>query len=170
MATGEYVSVSSQSDTEQAALDEERRELNEDDKGEHRELAAIYVRRGLDLALARQVADQLMARDALDAHARDELGISDISVAKPLQAAVASACSFAAGAALPLAMVAFTPVRLMAPSVASAALLALAVLGGLAASTGGARLLPGIFRVTFWSALAMAVTFAIGSIVATLTS
>ena len=170
MATGEYVSVSSQSDTEQAALDEERRELNEDDKGEHRELAAIYVRRGLDLALARQVADQLMARDALDAHARDELGISDISVAKPLQAAVASACSFAAGAALPLAMVAFTPVRLMALSVASAALLALAVLGGLAARTGGARLLPGIFRVTFWSALAMAVTFAIGSIVAKLTS
>ncbi|MDP9125354.1 MAG: VIT1/CCC1 transporter family protein, partial [Pseudomonadota bacterium] len=88
MATGEYVSVSSQSDTEQAALDEERRELNEDDKGEHRELAAIYVRRGLDLVLAKQVADQLMARDALDAHARDELGISDISVAKPLQAAV----------------------------------------------------------------------------------
>ena len=170
MATGEYVSVSSQSDTEQAALDEERRELNEDDKGEHRELAAIYVRRGLDLALARQVADQLMARDALDAHARDELGISDISVAKPLQAAVASACSFAAGAALPLAMVAFTPVRLMALSVASAALLALAVLGGLAARTGGARLLPGIFRVTFWSALAMAVTFAISSIVAKLTS
>jgi vacuolar iron transporter family protein len=170
MATGEYVSVSSQSDAERAALDEERRELNEDDKGEHRELAAIYVRRGLDLALARQVADQLMARDALDAHARDELGISDISVAKPLQAAVASACSFAAGAALPLVVVTFTPLRLMAPSVASAALLALAILGGLAASTGGARLLPGIFRVTSWSALAMVVTFSIGSIVATLTS
>jgi len=170
MATGEYVSVSSQSDTEQAAIDEERRELKEDDKGEHRELAAIYVRRGLDLVLARQVADQLMARDALDAHAHDELGISDISVAKPLQAAMASACSFAAGAALPLVMVAITPVRLMAPSVASAALLALGVLGGLAASTGGARLLPGILRVTFWSALAMAVTFAIGSMVATLTS
>jgi VIT1/CCC1 family predicted Fe2+/Mn2+ transporter len=170
MATGEYVSVSSQYDSEQAALDEERRELKEDDKGEHRELAAMYVRRGLDLTLARQVADQLMARDALDAHAREELGISDLSVAKPLQAAVASACSFAVGAALPLAMVTITPVRLMAPSVAIAALLALAVLGGLAARTGGAKLLPGVFRVTFWSALAMAVTFAIGAVVATLTS
>ena len=171
MSTGEYVSVSSQSDTEKAALDEERRELNEDDTGEHRELAAIYVRRGLELALARQVADQLMARDALDAHAhaRDELGISDISMAKPLQAAMASACSFAAGAALPLAMVAITPVGPMAPSVAIAALLALALLGALAARTGGARLLPGIFRVTFWSALAMAVTFAIGAIVGTFT-
>ena len=170
MATGEYVSVSSQSDTEQAALDEERHELNEDDKGEHRELAAIYVRRGLDQGLARQVADQLMARDALDAHARDELGISDISAAKPLQAAMASAGSFAVGAALPLAMVAIAPVRLLAPSVAIAALLALAVLGGVAARTGGARLLPGIFRVTFWSALAMALTFAIGSIVGRLTN
>ena len=173
MSTGEYVSVSSQSDTEKAALDEERRELNEDDTGEHRELAAIYVRRGLELALARQVADQLMTRDALDAHAhahaRDELGISDISMAKPLQAAMASACSFAAGAALPLAMVAITPVGPMAPSVAIAALLALALLGALAARTGGARLLPGIFRVTFWSALAMAVTFAIGAIVGTFT-
>ena len=162
MATGEYVSVSSQSDTELAALEQERRELNEDDQGEHRELAAIYVRRGVDLALARQVAEQLMARDALDAHARDELGISDLSVAKPLQAAFASACSFAAGAALPLFMVGVTPPNLVVASVAIAALLALAILGGLAASTGGASIRRGVLRVSFWSALSMAVTFAIG--------
>ena len=162
MATGEYVSVSSQSDTEQVALDEERRELQEDDPGEHRELAAIYVRRGLDQALARQVAAQLMAHDALDAHARDELGISELSVARPLQAAFASACSFAAGAALPLFVVSVAPQSLVAASVAPAALVALAILGGLAARTGGARIWPGVLRVTSWSALAMAVTFAIG--------
>jgi VIT1/CCC1 family predicted Fe2+/Mn2+ transporter len=162
MATGEYVSVSSQSDTEQAAMEQERRELKEDDRGEHRELAAIYVRRGLDLALARQVADQLMAHDALDAHARDELGISDLSVAKPLQAAFASACSFAAGATLPLLVVGITPLKLLVPTVAVAALLALAILGGLAARSGGASVPRGVLRVTFWSALAMGVTFAIG--------
>jgi len=164
MATGEYVSVSSQSDTEQAALAQERRELQQDDRGEHRELAAIYVRRGLDLALARQVAEQLMARDALDAHARDELGISDHTVAKPLQAALASASSFAAGAALVLLMVAVLPPELTAPGVALAVLAALALLGGLAARTGGASVPRGIMRVTFWSALAMAVTFAIGHV------
>ena len=162
MATGEYVSVSSQSDTEEAALKQERRELQEDDLGERRELAAIYVRRGLDLALARQVAEQLMARDALDAHARDELGISEHNVAKPLQAAFASACSFAAGAALPLLMVALVPPAQVAPGVGLATLLALAALGGVAARTGGAGVWRGILRVTFWSALAMAVTFAIG--------
>jgi len=162
MATGEYVSVSSQSDTERAALEQERRELKEDDRGEHRELAAIYVRRGLDQALARQVADQLMAHDALDAHAHDELGISERSVARPVQAAFASACSFAAGAALPLLVVGVGPPRLVAPSVAIAALLALALLGGVAAKTGGASVRRGALRVTFWSALAMAVTFAIG--------
>jgi len=169
MATGEYVSVSSQSDTEQAALAQEKRELREDDSGEHRELAAIYVRRGLDVALARRVAAQLMAHDALDAHARDELGISEISVARPLQAAIASACSFAVGAALPLAVVSFAPIRFLVPGVALAALLALAGLGGLAAASGGARIVPGILRVTFWSALAMAVTFAIGRALGTTT-
>ena len=162
MATGEYVSVSSQADTEHAALDEERRELQEDSQDEHRELAAIYVRRGLDLNLARQVADQLMAHDALDAHARDELGISELAVARPLQAALASACSFAAGAALPLLMVSITPLRFVSATVAMTALAALAILGGLAARTGGAKIVPGVLRVTFWSALAMAVTFAIG--------
>lgn len=162
MATGEYVSVSSQADTEQAALAQEQRELRDDDLGEHRELAAIYVRRGLALALARQVADQLMARDALDAHARDELGISTATAAKPLQAALASACSFAAGAALPLLMVAITPPAHVAPDIAATALLALALLGGLAAKTGGASIGRGVLRVTFWSALAMALTFAIG--------
>lgn len=162
MATGEYVSVSSQADTEHAALDEERRELQEDSQGEHRELAAIYVRRGLDLILARQVADQLMAHDALDAHARDELGISELAVARPLQAALASACSFAAGAALPLLMVSITPPGFVSATVAITALAALSILGGLAARTGGAKIVPGVLRVTFWSALAMAVTFAIG--------
>jgi len=170
MATGEYVSVSSQSDTEQVALDEERRELQEDDPGEHRELAAIYVRRGLDQALARQVAAQLMAHDALDAHARDELGISELSVARPLQAAFASACSFAAGAALPLFVVSVAPQSLVAASVAPAALVALAMLGGLAARTGGARIWPGVLRVTSWSALAMVVTFAIGHAVGSATT
>jgi VIT1/CCC1 family predicted Fe2+/Mn2+ transporter len=162
MATGEYVSVSSQADTERAALDEERAELAEDSKGEHRELAAIYVRRGLDLALATQVADKLMAHDPLAAHARDELGISAITVARPLQAAAASACSFAAGAALPLAIVALAPAEHLVPLIAAAALAALALLGGLAAQIGGARLLPGVTRVTFWSALAMAATFGVG--------
>ena len=162
MATGEYVSVSSQADTEQASLDQERRELKADDPGEHRELAAIYVRRGLDLALARQVAEQLMARDALDAHARDELGISDRSHARPLQAAATSAVCFACGAALPLLMVGVSPLDRVVPAVAIAALLALALLGGLAARMGGASVPRGVLRVAFWSALAMAVTFAVG--------
>lgn len=163
MATGEYVSVSSQSDTETAALNEERAELADDAVAEHRELAAIYVRRGLDLPLARQVADKLMSHDALGAHARDELGISEITAARPLQAAFASASSFAVGAALPLAVVALYAGPYLAAAVATAALLALAVLGALAARTGGARLLPGVVRVTFWSALAMAVTYGIGT-------
>ena len=162
MATGEFVSVSSQSDTEKAALAKEELELQEDFVSEERELTAIYVRRGLDAPLARQVATQLMQHDALGAHARDELGISEISTARPLQAAVASAASFAAGAALPLAVIALAPVAWLAPAAGLAALVALAVLGGLAAWTGGARLLPGIVRITFWSALAMAVTFAAG--------
>ena len=163
MATGEYVSVSSQSDTETAALVEEREELKHDADGERRELAAIYVRRGLDLRLARQVADQLMQHDALGAHARDELGISEVMTARPLQAAGASALSFSVGAALPLAVVAVYAGAYLAPAVAVAALLALAILGGLAAKTGGAKLLPGVMRVTFWSALAMAVTYGVGT-------
>jgi VIT1/CCC1 family predicted Fe2+/Mn2+ transporter len=167
MATGEYVSVSSQADTEKAALDEERAELAADGQGEHRELAAIYVRRGLDLALARQVADKLMAHDALGAHARDELGISEITTAKPLQAAGASAFSFAVGAALPLAIAALISTRFMVPAVVGAALVALALLGGLAAWTGGAKLLRGVIRVVFWSALAMGVTFAVGALFGT---
>ena len=167
MATGEYVSVSSQSDTESAALGEERAEIARDADGERRELAAIYMRRGLSLALARQVADELMKHDALGAHARDELGISEITAARPLQAAGASALSFAIGAALPLAVVAVYAGTYLAPAVAVAALVALAILGALAAKTGGAKLLPGTLRVTFWSALAMAVTYGIGTLFGT---
>jgi VIT1/CCC1 family predicted Fe2+/Mn2+ transporter len=167
MATGEYVSVSSQSDTETAALNEERAELANDADGERRELAAMYVRRGLDLSLARQVAGQLMSHDALGAHARDELGISEITTARPLQAALASASSFAIGAALPLSVVALYAGPHLAAAVAVAALVALAVLGALAARTGGAKLLPGVMRVTFWSALAMAVTYGIGTLFGT---
>ncbi len=167
MATGEYVSVSSQSDTEAAALDEERAELQKDEAGERRELAAIYVKRGLDLAFARQVANKLMDHDALGAHAREELGISEITTARPLQAAGASALSFAVGAALPLAVVAFMPPASLAIAVALVALIALAVLGGLAAKTGGASILPGVIRVTFWSALAMAVTYGVGALFGT---
>ena len=167
MATGEYVSVHSQADTERAALDEERIELDDDPAGEQRELAAMYVRRGLQLPLARQVAAELMQHDALGAHARDELGISEITTARPLQAAGASALSFAAGAALPLAVVALTPTRYVSIAVAGAALVALALLGGLAARTGGAKLMPGVIRVTVWSALAMAVTYGVGTIFGT---
>lgn len=162
MATGEFVSVSSQSDTENAALAKEKQELAEDFVSEERELTAIYVRRGLDAHLAKEVATQLMQHDALGAHARDELGISEIFAARPLQAAVASAASFAAGAALPLAVIALAPDAMLAPAAGLAALVALALLGGLAAWAGGARLLPGIVRITFWSAFAMAVTFAVG--------
>jgi VIT1/CCC1 family predicted Fe2+/Mn2+ transporter len=167
MATGEYVSVSSQLDTERAALDKERAELADDVEAEHRELAAIYVRRGLDLGLARQVADKLMAHDALGAHARDELGISEVTLVKPLQAAVASACSFAVGAVLPLAVAALAPAPTLVPGVAGSALLALALLGALAARTGGAKLFPSVVRITFWSALAMAVTFGVGALFGT---
>ena len=138
-----------------------------DADGERRELAAMYVRRGLDLSLARQVAGQLMSHDALGAHARDELGISEITTARPLQAALASASSFAIGAALPLAVVALYAGPHLAAAVAVAALVALAVLGALAARTGGAKLLPGVVRVTFWSALAMAVTHGIGTLFGT---
>jgi VIT1/CCC1 family predicted Fe2+/Mn2+ transporter len=163
MATGEYVSVYSQSDTEKAALAEEAAEIKADFHGEHRELVGIYMRRGLDFPLAQQVAAKLMAHDALSAHARDELGITSIAVARPLQAALASACSFASGAALPLAVALLAPQKQLILYVAIAALISLAFLGGLAAKTGGAKVLPGVLRVTFWSTLAMGVTAAVGA-------
>nr|WP_294552018.1 VIT family protein [uncultured Rhodopila sp.] len=162
MAAGEYVSVSSQKDTEQADLALERTELRVDGRGEHKELAAIYVGRGLDPALARKVAHQLMAHDALGAHARDEVGISEALEARPIQAALASATSFAPGAAMPLAVTAFAPVRSLIIAVAATSLVSLAVLGALAAHTGGARIISGALRVAFWGALAMGVTTGVG--------
>jgi vacuolar iron transporter family protein len=167
MAAGEYVSVHSQADTEKADLKLERAELKADPAGEHQELAAIYTGRGLDGALAKQVARQLMAHDALDAHARDELGISAALRARPLQAAVASAASFVAGAALPLLVTAVAPEAALIPLVSGTSLLFLALLGGSAARAGGAGVAPGAMRVTLWGALAMAVTAGVGAIVGT---
>ncbi len=167
MAAGEYVSVHSQADTERAELELERTELKADDKAEHKELAAIYVARGLDPTLARQVAQQLMAHDALGAHARDELGISETLSARPLQAAFASAGSFAVGAVLPLSVTLLTPEASLIPVVAGTSLAFLAVLGGLAAYAGGAGILVGAFRVTLWGALAMAVTAGVGALFGT---
>lgn len=164
MGTGEYVSVHAQADTEKAALDQERKELNNDDVGEHRELAAIYIRRGLNPTLAKQVAQELMARDALGAHAHDELGITKTMRARPMQAAVASACSFAGGAVLPLAVAATASALYLIPLVFGASILCLAASGGLAAYAGGASVPRGALRVTFWSALAMGVTAGIGSL------
>jgi VIT1/CCC1 family predicted Fe2+/Mn2+ transporter len=164
MAAGEYVSVSSQSDTERSDLARERKELEADVEAEHRELAAIYVGRGLDQALATQVSNQLMAHDALGAHARDELGISEIVRARPVQAAIASALSFAVGAALPLTTVVIVPQAMMVWLVAILSLAFLALLGGIAARVGGARISNGAIRVTFWGALAMALTAAVGSL------
>jgi VIT1/CCC1 family predicted Fe2+/Mn2+ transporter len=164
MAAGEYVSVHSQADAEHAALALERAELEEDDKGEHLELAAIYVARGLEPALAKEVAEQLMAHDALGAHARDELGISATLSARPIQAALASAGSFAVGAALPLLVTAMAPAGSLGPLVAGTSLVFLALLGGLAARAGGAGVRMGALRVTFWGALAMAVTAAVGAL------
>ncbi len=162
MAAGEYVSVHSQADSEHAELEKERQELLTDVAGEHKELAAIYVGRGLDKALANQVAEQLMAHDALDAHARDELGITEVLRARPLQAAGASALSFAIGAALPLLVVMLSPASVLLWSVFITSLIFLAVLGGLAARTGGARIRSGVIRITFWGALAMAITTGVG--------
>jgi VIT1/CCC1 family predicted Fe2+/Mn2+ transporter len=167
MAAGEYVSVHSQADTEQADLALERMELKTDDKGEHKELAAIYVARGLDALLAKQVAEQLMAHDALGAHARDELGISDTFRARPIQAALASAGSFAVGAAMPLVVTAMAPAAGLIPLVAGTSLVFLALLGGLAASAGGAGMTMGAIRVTFWGALAMALTAGVGALFGT---
>ena len=163
MAAGEYVSVHSQADTEQADLKLERKELKTDNKGEHQELAAIYVERGLDPSLAKQVAEQLMAHDALGAHARDELGISPALRARPIQAALASAGSFAAGGALPLLVTAIGPQSGLIPLLSGTSLLFLALLGGLAARAGGAGVTMGAIRVTFWGALAMGVTAAVGA-------
>ena len=170
MAAGEYVSVHSQADTEKADLKLERRELRTDNAGEHKELAAIYVARGLDAALAKQVAKQLMAHDALGAHARDELGISASLRARPIQAALASAASFVTGAAMPLVVTAIAPVAVLIPLVAASSLLFLALLGGLAARAGGAGVLAGAMRVTFWGALAMAVTAGVGALFGTVTA
>jgi VIT1/CCC1 family predicted Fe2+/Mn2+ transporter len=162
MAAGEYVSVHSQADTEEAELNLERTELRTDNKGEHKELAAIYEARGLDPALAKQVAQQLMAHDELGAHALDELGISDTSRARPIQAALASAASFAVGALMPLMVTAIAPEARLIPLVSASSLVLLALLGGLAARAGGAGVMIGTIRVTFWGGLAMAVTAAIG--------
>ena len=167
MAAGEYVSVHSQADTEKADLKLERAELKNDNVGEHKELAAIYVARGLDATLAKQVARQLMAHDALGAHARDELGISPALKPRPIQAALASAASFAVGAAMPLAVAAIAPEGALIPLVAGTSLLFLALLGGLAAHAGGASVKLGAFRVTFWGALAMALTAGVGALFGT---
>jgi VIT1/CCC1 family predicted Fe2+/Mn2+ transporter len=167
MAAGEYVSVSSQADTEQADLELERRELAAGGPAEREELADIYIKRGLTPGLAHQVADQLMEHDALAAHARDELGISEALTARPVQAALTSAASFALGAALPLALLLLAPANRMVPMIAGGSLLFLAFLGGLAARAGGASVLTGAARVVFWGALAMGVTALIGRLFGT---
>ena len=164
MAAGEYVSVHSQADIEQADLKLERAELKADDKGEHKELMTIYVARGLDPSLAKQVAEQLMAHDAIGAHARDELGIFEVLRARPIQAALASAGCFAVGAAMPLSVAAMAPASVLIPLVSGTSLVFLALLGGLAARAGGAGVMMGAVRVTFWGALAMALTAGVGSL------
>jgi VIT1/CCC1 family predicted Fe2+/Mn2+ transporter len=167
MAAGEYVSVSSQADTEAADLARERDELESNEPYEREELARIYMERGLDAALAREVAVQLMSHDALAAHARDELGLSEIHRARPVQAAVASAASFAAGAVIPVILVALVPFQGVSAIVAGTSLALLAVLGGLAAGAGGASKLIGAVRICFWGALAMGLTAAIGAALGT---
>ena len=164
MAAGEYVSVHSQADTEQADIAREAAEIKKDPAAEHRELAAIYVERGLDAELAKQVAVQLMKYDAIGAHARDELGISDTMNAKPIQAALSSAASFAAGAALPLAVTALVPVGSLIAWVTGTSLVFLALLGVMAARAGGANVLTSALRVTFWGALAMGITAGVGKL------
>jgi vacuolar iron transporter family protein len=167
MAAGEYVSVSSQADTEKADLARERKELETDVEFERQELSEIYEKRGLDPSLASQVADQLMRRDALGAHARDELGLSELHSARPVQAALASAATFAMGALLPLLMVLVSPASRLVPVVAGSSLIFLAIMGGLAAKAGGANVFIGAGRVTLWGALAMAATAAVGSLFGT---
>jgi len=163
MAAGEYVSVSSQADTEKADLERERRELETDSPAEHKELAAIYIGRGLEPSLAQQVADQLMEHDALAAHARDELGLSETHTARPIQAALASAATFAVGAVLPLLAVLVSRPSIIIPFVAGSSLVFLALMGALAARAGGANVAVGAFRVTLWGAIAMAITAAVGT-------
>ncbi len=170
MAAGEYVSVHSQADTEKADLKLERAELKTDNEGEHKELAAIYIARGLDPTLDKKVAEQLMAHDALGAHARDELGISKAFSARPIQAALASAATFAVGAALPLLVTAIAPEARLIPFVSGTSLLFLALLGALAARVGGAGVTVGAIRVTFWGALAMALTAGVGALFGTATA
>ena len=167
MAAGEYVSVSSQSDTEHADLEREKREISENPKFEKEELAQIYVARGVKLDLARQVAEQLMAKDALGAHARDELGISEISTARPVQAALASAATFSVGAAAPLILTLLSPSNLLLPLVSVGSLAFLALLGMIGAKTGGAAVFRPTIRVMFWGALAMGLTAVIGAMVGT---
>ena len=167
MAAGEYVSVHSQADTEDADIKREIAELSADDNGEHEELAEIYVGRGLDAELAKQVAEQLMARDAIGAHARDELGITENLRARPIQAAFASAASFAAGAVMPLLVAVVAPESGLIYSVSGASLLLLALLGAMAARAGGADMMPGAIRVTFWGALAMGITAGVGALFGT---
>ena len=164
MAAGEYVSVSSQADTERADLDRERKELSADPEHEHAEMTAIYVGRGLDVGLASNVATQLMAHDALGAHGRDELGISDTLTARPVQAALASAGTFSVGAVLPLLIVLLVPVSALMWAVSGSSLLFLALLGSLAARAGGASVITAAARVTFWGALAMALTGGVGAL------
>lgn len=167
MAAGEYVSVSSQSDTENADLTREREELRTQPEFEREELAQIYVKRGLETGLARQVADQLMAKDALAAHAHDELGISEMTTARPIQAALTSAATFSVGAAMPLLMVLVSPASMLVLAVSVASLLFLALLGAIGAKAGGANILRATLRVTFWGAFAMALTAGIGALVGT---
>ncbi len=167
MAAGEYVSVSSQADTEQADLARERAELESQPAFEREELAQAYVKRGIELDLALKVADQLMAKDALGAHALDELGISEVTTARPIQAALTSALTFSIGAAMPLLMVVISPTSLLVPVVSIASLLFLALLGAIGAQAGGADVVRATLRVTFWGALAMALTAGIGALVGT---
>ncbi len=167
MAAGEYVSVSSQADTERADLVRERKELAEDNENEHKELASIYEKRGLDPLLAKQVAQQLMAHDAIGAHARDELGITVNFTARPVQAALASAVSFSVGGVMPLFIVLAVPPTRVVPFVFGSSLILLAVLGVLAARAGGAPTLRAAIRVTFWGALAMGITALVGTLFGT---
>jgi len=167
MAAGEYVSVSSQSDTETADLHREKRELEEQPEFEREELIRIYERRGIQRQTAVAVADQMMAHDPLSTHARDELGMSETTAARPLQAAMASALTFTAGAAAPLLVVPFAPIRVLVPAVALVSLVCLATLGTLGARAGGAPIGPSVLRVTFWGAMAMAVTAGVGALFGT---
>jgi VIT1/CCC1 family predicted Fe2+/Mn2+ transporter len=167
MAAGEYVSVSSQSDTEKADLARERRELSGDSQAEHDELAEIYVKRGVDRVTAQQVARQLMAKDPLTAHARDELGISEITTARPVQAALTSAVMFSVGAAMPLLMVVVSPANVLVPIVSAASLGFLALLGAIGAKAGGANIMRATLRVTFWGTLALGITAGIGKLFGT---